>query len=75
MQAPPCPRCQEFRLTEVITTKQRREAFCRVCSFAWRFEADVCHCDIGPHLIDLCYPENYPPCPRCGGRARMTVPV
>lgn len=30
-----CPRCQEQRLTEIVTTAGKEQAFCAVCSHVW----------------------------------------
>jgi hypothetical protein len=72
VQAPPCPRCQEFRLTEVITTKGKREGFCAICSHVWPYEVEVCVCDVVP--VPHFHAPTLPTCPRCGGKARMTTP-
>lgn len=72
MIAPPCPRCQEDRLTEVITTKGKRDAYCRVCAYVWPYDVDYCACAVVPvpHLHET----SFPTCPRCGAKARMTTP-
>ena len=74
MQAPPCPRCSEDRLTEVIRTKQRRVAFCQICAHEWPYDAQFCTCAVGgvrPHFHD----PTAPICPRCGKTAQMTRPA
>lgn len=73
MQAPPCPRCRETRLTEIVRTKQTREAFCNVCSFAWSYEATLCRCRAVP--IEHFHASTRPLCPRCGKPARESRPA
>ena len=74
LSAPPCPRCQEDRLTEVVITKGKRNAYCAVCAHVWPYEVGICHCGVVP-VPHLEHDYERPSCPRCGGFARMTKPV
>jgi len=33
-----CPRCREFRLTEIVETAGKQEGVCAVCCFVWKIE-------------------------------------
>lgn len=33
-----CPRCQEFRLVEIVTTGAKQEGVCAVCAHVWRLD-------------------------------------
>ena len=60
-------------MVEIVKTKSQREAFCAVCSHAWKFDVDVCHCGAVPIAHE--HVGERPRCPKCGGRAWKTEPV
>ncbi len=73
-----CPRCSETRLTEVVTTGQRRVAVCAMCCFEWPYDAVLCTCRAVP--IPHAHPAVtgdplFPICPRCGKAAQISKPA
>lgn len=71
-----CPKCQETRLTEIVTTAQTRVAFCGMCSHVWDHTVLLCHCAAVPIAHLHVEPgEALPLCPTCGHRARQSTPT
>jgi hypothetical protein len=60
-------------MVEIVTTKQKRVAFCNICAYEWPYEADVCVCEAVP--LPHFHQATRPDCPKCGKPAQLARPA